>query len=149
MRNHYIGRTFIEPNQSDRELKVKLKLNPIKELISGRDIIVIDDSIVRGTTSKQIVSILRKAGALKIHLVIASPKTISPCYYGVDTPDKKDLICATKSMDEIIEFIGADSLHFLSLEGLSKSVGVSSVNDNLSYCKACFDDKHIFDVRLK
>lgn len=142
VRNHYIGRTFIEPNQGDRELKVKLKLNPIKELIKGKDIIVIDDSIVRGTTSKQIVSILRKAGASKIHLVIASPKTISPCYYGVDTPDVDDLICATKSMDEIVHFINVDSLHFLSLEGLSKSVGINSLGD-LEYCRACFDNNHI------
>lgn len=145
IRNHYIGRTFIEPNQSDRELKVKLKLNPIKELIRNKEIIVIDDSIVRGTTSKQIVSILRKAGASKIHLIIASPKTISPCYYGVDTPNREDLICATKSIEEIIEFIDADSLHFLSLDGLSRSIGIEST-DNLEYCRACFDDKHIFDI---
>lgn len=142
VRNHYIGRTFIEPNQSDRELKVKLKLNPIKELIKNKEIIVIDDSIVRGTTSKQIVSILRKAGALKIHLIIASPKTISPCYYGVDTPDRDDLICATKNIDEIIKFINVDSLHFLSLDGLSRSVGIRPT-DNLEYCRACFDNKHI------
>lgn len=142
VRNHYIGRTFIEPDQESRELKVKLKLNPIKELIRNKEIIIIDDSIVRGTTSKQIVSILRKAGALKIHLVIASPKTISPCYYGVDTPDREDLICAIKSMDEIIKFIDVDSLHFLSLDGLSRSVGVD-INNNLEYCRACFDDVHI------
>lgn len=142
VRNHYIGRTFIEPNQSDRELKVKLKLNPIKELINGKAIIVIDDSIVRGTTSKQIVGILRKAGASKIHLVIASPKTISPCYYGVDTPDKNQLICAIKSTQEIIDFIGADSLHFLSLDGLYKSIGMEAKNGS-GYCKACFDEQYI------
>lgn len=142
VRNHYIGRTFIEPNQSSRELKVKLKLNPIKEIIQDKEIIVIDDSIVRGTTSKQIIQILRKAGASKIHLVIASPQTIAPCFYGVDTPDKSQLISATKNIDEVCEFIEADSLHFLSLEGLYKSVGDKSLNGE-EYCKACFDDKYV------
>ena len=140
VRNHYIGRTFIEPTQKSRELKVKLKLNPIEKLINGRDIIIIDDSIVRGTTSKQIISILRKAGAQKIHLVIASPQTIAPCYYGVDTPDSSQLICANKNIDEVRAFIGADSLHFLSLKGLYKSVGVENGD---SYCKACFDKEYI------
>ncbi|MGX3011162.1 amidophosphoribosyltransferase [Helicobacter sp. 23-1044] len=140
VRNHYIGRTFIEPTQSMRELKVKLKLNPIEKLIEGKDIIIIDDSIVRGTTSKQIISILRKAGAKKIHLIIASPETIAPCYYGVDTPDSSQLISANKSADEVCAFIGADSLHFLSLNGLYKSIGVS---DGSGYCKACFDKEYI------
>ena len=140
VRNHYIGRTFIEPTQKSRELKVKLKLNPIEKLINGKDIIIIDDSIVRGTTSKQIISILRKAGAQKIHLVIASPQTIAPCYYGVDTPDSSQLICANKNIDEVCDFIGADSLHFLSLNGLYKSVGVENGD---SYCKACFDKEYI------
>ena len=140
VRNHYIGRTFIEPTQSMRELKVKLKLNPIEKLISGRDIIIIDDSIVRGTTSKQIISILRKAGARRIHLIIASPETIAPCYYGVDTPDSSQLISANKSAEEVCAFIGADSLHFLSLNGLYKSIGVS---DGSGYCKACFDKEYI------
>ena len=140
VRNHYIGRTFIEPTQKSRELKVKLKLNPIEKLINGKDIIIIDDSIVRGTTSKQIISILRKAGAQKIHLVIASPQTIAPCYYGVDTPDSSQLISANKNIDEVCAFIGADSLHFLSLSGLYKSVGVENGD---SYCKACFDKEYI------
>lgn len=142
VRNHYIGRTFIEPTQSSRELKVRLKLSPIKELIQGKDIIVIDDSIVRGTTSKQIIKILRKAGANKIHLVIASPQTISPCYYGVDTPDSSQLISATKSIEEVRNFINADSLHFLSLEGLYKSIG-DEAKDGEGYCKACFDKQYI------
>ncbi len=140
VRNHYIGRTFIEPTQQTRELKVRLKLNPIAELIAGKDIVVIDDSIVRGTTSRQIVDILRKAGARKIHLVIASPKTIAPCFYGVDTPDSAQLICANKDEREVCEFIGADSLHFLSLNGLYKSIGES---DGGHYCKACFDGEYI------
>ncbi len=140
VRNHYIGRTFIEPTQSSRELKVKLKLNPIKELIEGKEIIIIDDSIVRGTTSKQIIRILRKAGVAKIHLVISSPQTIAPCYYGVDTPDKNQLICAMKSVDEVCAFIGADSLTFLSLDGLYRSIGVKNGE---GYCKACFDGNYV------
>lgn len=142
VRNHYIGRTFIEPTQSNRELKVRLKLNPIKEIIKDKEIIVIDDSIVRGTTSKQIIKILRKAGAKKIHLVVASPQTISPCYYGVDTPDESHLISATKSIEEVRDFINADSLHFLSLDGLYKSIGYEA-NNGESYCKACFDRQYI------
>lgn len=142
VRNHYIGRTFIEPTQSNRELKVRLKLNPIKEIIKDKEIIVIDDSIVRGTTSKQIIKILRKAGAKKIHLVVASPQTISPCYYGVDTPDESHLISATKSIEEVRDFIDADSLHFLSLDGLYKSIGYEA-NNGEGYCKACFDRQYI------
>lgn len=139
IRNHYIGRTFIEPTQQQRELKVRLKLNPIKELIQDKDIVVIDDSIVRGTTSKQIVKILRQAGARKIYLLISSPPTISPCFYGVDTPNKEELICANKSIEEARRYIGADYLGFLSIEGLMRSIkGESS-----SMCKACFDEKYI------
>ncbi|MDO7253798.1 amidophosphoribosyltransferase [Helicobacter cappadocius] len=143
IRNHYVGRTFIEPTQSMRELKVKLKLNPIAELISGKDIIVIDDSIVRGTTSKQIIKILKQAGAKKIHLFISSPPTISPCFYGVDTPDKSDLICANHSLEEVRDFIGADSLFFLSLEGLKKSI---NSEENKRFCQACFDGHYIEEL---
>lgn len=142
VRNHYIGRTFIEPTQESRELKVKLKLNPISALIKDKEIIVIDDSIVRGTTSKQIISILRKAGARKIHLMIASPQTIAPCYYGVDTPDSSQLISANKSIEEVREFINADSIHFISLEGLYRSIGNEKMIKD-KYCKACFDGKYI------
>ena len=142
VRNHYIGRTFIEPTQTNRELKVRLKLNPIKEIIKDKEIIVIDDSIVRGTTSKQIIKILRKAGAKKIHLVVASPQTIAPCYYGVDTPDESQLISATKSIEEVRDFINADSLHFLSLDGLYQSIGYEA-NNGEGYCKACFDREYI------
>ena len=139
IRNHYVGRTFIEPTQEARELKVRLKLNPISDLILGKDIIVIDDSIVRGTTSRQIVKILRQAGAAKIHLLISSPQTISPCFYGVDTPETKDLICANYPLESVRDFIGADTLGFLSLEALSRSVG------SQAYCQACFDGKYIDD----
>ena len=123
IRNHYVGRTFIEPLQRMRELKVRLKLNPISSIIEGKEIIVIDDSVVRGTTSKQIVQILRKAGAKKIYLLISAPPTISPCYYGVDTPDKEQLICANKSIEEVRSYIGADFLGFLSIEGMLRSIG--------------------------
>lgn len=140
IRSHYVGRTFIEPTQSMRELKVRLKLSPIAELINGKEIIVIDDSIVRGTTSKQIVKILRQAGAKKIHLCISSPQTISPCFYGVDTPDKSQLICATHTLEEVRKFVGADSLTFLSLQGLRNSI---NCNDDDKFCQACFDEKYL------
>ncbi|MGP1451062.1 MAG: amidophosphoribosyltransferase [Wolinella sp.] len=140
VRNHYVGRTFIEPTQQRRELKVKLKLNPIKEIINGKRIVVIDDSIVRGTTSRQIVRILRAAGAKEVHMKISSPPTISPCYYGVDTPDKKQLISANMSLDEVCKFIEADSLAFLSLDGLRRSI---KCGDDEQFCQACFDEKYI------
>ncbi|MDA3967511.1 MULTISPECIES: amidophosphoribosyltransferase [Helicobacter] len=139
IRNHYVGRTFIEPTQEIRELKVRLKLNPIKEIIKDKKIIVIDDSIVRGTTSKQIVKILRDCGAKEIHMKISSPPTISPCYYGVDTPTKSELISANMSNDEVCKYIGANSLSFLSLEGLKNSIG----DGNYKFCQACFDGKYI------
>ena len=141
IRNHYVGRTFIEPTQQERELKVRLKLNPIRELIANKDIIVIDDSVVRGTTSRQIIKILRQAGARKIHLLISSPPTISPCFYGVDTPHKEQLICANKSLEEVRKYIGADSLGFLSLEGLLRSIG----GEGKGWCKACFDGCYVDD----
>lgn len=139
IRNHYVGRTFIESEQNIRELKVKLKLNPIKEIIEGKKVIVIDDSMVRGTTSYQIVKLLRNAGAKEVHLLISSPPTISPCFYGVDTPSKDELICAKYSLEEVRKYVCADSLHFLSLEGLAKSVG------DRGYCQACFDERYIKD----
>lgn len=139
IRNHYVGRTFIEPTQQIRELKVKLKLNPIRELIENKRVVVIDDSVVRGTTSRQIVKILRDCGAKEIHMKISSPPTISPCYYGVDTPSREDLISAKMSNEEVCRFIGADSLFFLSVEGLKRSIGI----ENYQYCQACFDSKYI------
>src|SRR5581483_2308317 len=114
VRNHYIGRTFIEPKQSIRSFGVRVKLNQVRHLIEGKRIVLIDDSIVRGTTSKKIVRMGREAGATEIHLRISCPPTISPCYYGVDTPDKLEFIAANNSIDEICQFIGADSLGYLS-----------------------------------
>ena len=138
IRNHYVGRTFIEPTQQIRELKVRLKLNPIRELIESKRVVVIDDSIVRGTTSRQIVKILRHCGAQEIHMKISSPPTISPCFYSFDTPNKEELISARMSEKEVCKFIGADSLAYLSLEGLKRSVDA----ENYQYCQACFDGKY-------
>jgi len=135
IRNHYIGRTFIEPQQSVRDFGVKLKLNAIRTLLEGKRIILIDDSIVRGTTSKKIVRMVRNAGAKEVHMRISCPPTISPCFYGVDTPSKKQLIAANKSIDEIRDYIGADSLAYLSLEGLKKACGDG---EKTTYCSACY-----------
>jgi amidophosphoribosyltransferase len=123
VRNHYVGRTFIEPTQEMRTQKVKLKLSPIAALLNGKKIVVIDDSIVRGTTSKQIVSILKHAGAKEVHMRIASPAIKHPCRYGIDTPSYQELISANLSEDEVRDYIGADSLKFLSIDSLVKSIG--------------------------
>ncbi len=139
MRNHYIGRTFIEPTQEMRDLKVKMKLSPITELIKGKRIIVIDDSIVRGTTSRRIIRMLKEAGAAEVHMRISSPPTTDPCFYGVDTPDKDKLIAANMSTEEISEYIGADSLAFLSNDALMRSVN----SDGTEYCTACFTGEYI------
>ena len=137
IRNHYVGRTFIEPTQEIRDLKVKMKLNPIKEVIRGKRLIVIDDSIVRGTTSRKIVSILKEFGAKEVHMRISAPPTTGPCYYGVDTPTKEELISSRMSVEETKEYIGADTLAYLSISGLLRSVG-----NDLSYCMACFDGNY-------
>lgn len=142
IRNHYVGRTFIEPTQELRELKVRLKLNPIHEVINNKRVIVIDDSLVRGTTSKAIVKLLKHAGAREVFLLISAPPTISPCFYGVDTPSKSELISANMSLDSVREFVNADYLGFLSLEGLRLAVD----KDNYDYCQACFDGKYLHDV---
>jgi amidophosphoribosyltransferase len=135
IRNHYIGRTFIEPRQSVRDFGVKLKINPVRSLLEGKRVVLIDDSIVRGTTSRKIVRMVRSAGAREVHMRISCPPTISPCFYGVDTPSKKELIAANKSVEEIREFIGADSLAYLSLSGLKKACGDG---EKTSYCTACY-----------
>src|SRR5438445_593670 len=121
IRNHYVGRTFIEPQQTVRDFGVKLKLNPVRSLLEGKRVVLIDDSIVRGTTSRKIVRMVRGAGAKEVHMRISCPPTISPCFYGVDTPRKKELIAANNSVEEIRKYIGADSLSYLSLEGMKKA----------------------------
>jgi amidophosphoribosyltransferase len=123
IRNHYVGRTFIEPTQEMRNLKVKMKLNPMRSLIEGKSLIVIDDSIVRGTTSRRIVQMLKDAGAAEVHFRVASPMIQHPCYYGIDTPTKEELINATMTKDEVCEHIGADSLEYLSIDNLKDSLG--------------------------
>lgn len=139
MRNHYIGRTFIEPTQEMRDLKVKMKLSPINDLIRGKRLIVVDDSIVRGTTSRRIVRMLKEAGAAEVHMRISSPPTTDPCFYGVDTPDKDKLIASNMTNAEICAFIEADSLAYLSEDALLRSVNA----DDDKYCTACFTGKYI------
>jgi amidophosphoribosyltransferase len=133
-RNHYVGRTFIEPKQSIRNFGVKVKLNPVRDIIGGQRVVLIDDSIVRGTTSRKIVHMMREAGAREVHLRISSPPTAWPCYYGIDTPRRGELIASHQSIEEIRGFVEADSLAYLSLEGMLKCVsGAPS-----SYCVACW-----------
>ncbi len=138
IRNHYIGRTFIEPKHSIRHFGVKIKLNPVRKLLEGKRLVVIDDSIVRGTTSKKIVKMLREGGGAKeIHLKICSPPNISPCYYGIDTPTRRELIASSHLIEEIRKYVTADSLSYLSLEGLKKIVPNSH-----NFCTACFDSNY-------
>jgi len=134
IRNHYIGRTFIEPEQRVRDFGVRLKLNPVRSVLAGQRVVLIDDSIVRGTTSRKIVRMVRDAGATEVHLRISCPPTISPCFYGVDTPSKSQLIAANKSVEEIRDYVGADSLAYLSLEGLKLACGEGETR----YCSACY-----------
>ena len=141
IRNHYVGRTFIEPLQEIRDLKVKKKLTPIKELIQGKKVVVIDDSIVRGTTSIKIVNLIRECGAKEVHMRIASPPVTSPCFYGIDTPNKDELIASRMSVKEIEAELGADTLGYLSVEALNKSVDA----DN-NFCTACFDGEYFHKV---
>jgi len=139
IRNHYVGRTFIEPQQTVRDFGVKLKLNPVRSLLEGKRVILIDDSIVRGTTSRKIVRMVRGAGAKEVHMRISCPPTISPCFYGVDTPRKKELIAANNTVEQIRQYIGADSLAYLSLEGLKKACGEGM---KTTYCTACYTGKY-------
>ncbi|MDP9267802.1 MAG: amidophosphoribosyltransferase [Acidobacteriota bacterium] len=142
IRNHYVGRTFIEPEQRVRDFGVRLKLNPVRSLLKDKRVILIDDSIVRGTTSRKIVRMVREAGAKEVHMRISCPPTISPCFYGVDTPSKSQLIAANKSIEEIREYIGADSLAYLSHEGMKQACGES---EKLTYCSACYTGKYPTD----
>jgi len=141
IRNHYVGRTFIEPTQRVRDFGVRMKLNPSRALLEGKRVILIDDSIIRGTTSRKIVRMVRAAGATEVHLRISCPPTIAPCFYGVDTPSTEHLIAANKSLEEIREFIEADSLAYLSLIGLTHSCTTGDPPSGLSpgsFCTACY-----------
>lgn len=134
IRNHYVGRTFIEPEQAIRDFGVRLKLNPVRRLLEGKRVVLVDDSIVRGTTSRKIVRMMRDAGVVEVHMRISCPPTISPCHYGVDTPTKNELIAARNSIEGIREFIGADSLGYLSLENLRAAVE----DREGKFCTACY-----------
>ncbi len=142
IRNHYIGRTFIEPSQAIRNFGVKLKLNPVKGLIEGQRVILVDDSIVRGTTSRKIVRMVREAGAKQVHVRISCPPTISPCYYGVDTPTREELIASSNTPEEICRFLGADSLGYVSLKALRQAV-----NDTEgTFCTSCYTGNYPTDL---
>ncbi len=145
IRNHYIGRTFIEPSQAIRDFGVKLKLNPIRHLLEGKRVILVDDSIVRGTTSRKIVRMVRSAGAREVHLRISCPPTISPCYYGVDTPSLRELIAANNTVKEIEKYVEADSLAYLSLESLRRSVQ----DADHRFCYACYTGKYPTLVQIE
>src|SRR5260221_5578584 len=142
IRNHYIGRTFIEPSQAIRNFGVKLNLNPVRELVAGKRVVLVDDSIVRGTTSRKLVRMMREAGAKEVHMRISCPPTISPCYYGVDTPTKEELIASSNTPEQICKYLGADSLGYLSLGGLKQAV-----NDTEGkFCTSCYTGNYPTDL---
>jgi amidophosphoribosyltransferase len=143
IRSHYIGRTFIEPSESIRHFGVKLKLSPVRDVLAGKRVVVVDDSIVRGTTSGKIIGMIRSAGAKEVHLRISSPPTIGPCYYGIDTPDRNKLIASSHSVDEVRRFVGADTLGYLSIEGLHAAVAkVLTKHEHRGLCDACFSNNY-------
>lgn len=138
IRNHYVGRTFIEPEQSIRHFGVKIKLNAVRDVLKGKRVVVVDDSIVRGTTSRKIIKMIRHAGAREVHLRISSPPIISPCYYGIDTPTRSELIASTHGIEEIRSYVTADSLAYLSMEGMLEAVP----HKTNRYCSACFSGNY-------
>jgi len=145
IRSHYVGRTFIEPQQSIRHFGVKLKLSPVRATIKDKRVVVVDDSIVRGTTSRKIVKMLHDAGAREVHVRIASPPTSWPCYYGIDTPSRQELIASSHSTEEIARYITAESLGYLTLDGLHQAVGDP---DRTSFCSACFSGKYLTPLKV-
>jgi amidophosphoribosyltransferase len=145
IKNRYVGRTFIEPDQRMRDLGVKLKFNPLPQILDGERVVVVDDSIVRGTTTPSVVKLLRKAGAREVHMRICAPPIRYPCFFGVDMATRRELIAAKKSIPEICEFIGADSLGYLSIEGLIKAVDLPKD----IFCLACFTGDYPIPVQLE
>src|ERR1700723_1426369 len=143
IRNHYVGRTFIEPSQAIRDLGVRMKLNPVRYLLEGKSVVLVDDSIVRGTTSRKIVRMVRQAGAREVHLRISCPPTVSPCFYGVDTPTRGELIASNHNIEEIRRFVEADTLGYLSLNSLRKAVGDDARHE---YCYACYTGDYPTDL---
>lgn len=137
IKNHYVGRTFIQPTQSMRDFAVRIKLNPVKNVLKGKEVIIVDDSIVRGTTSKKRIRALRELGVKKVHMRVASPMVKNPCHYGVDFPTKTELIATTHSEEDLRQYLGLDTLHYLTIPGLMESTGVE--NAECKFCKACFD----------
>ncbi len=149
IRNHYVGRTFIEPQQSIRHFGVKLKLNPVREIVEGKRVVIVDDSIVRGTTARKIIKMIRNAGAREVHVRISSPPVSFPCYYGIDTPTRKELISSSHTVDEINRYITADTLGYLSREGMRAAAGTADGNASY-FCDACFSgDYPVKFPRLK
>lgn len=146
IKNRYVGRTFIQPSQELREQGVKMKLSPVRGVVEGKRVVMVDDSIVRGTTSRRIVRMLRDAGALEVHVRISSPPIKNPCYYGIDTSTKSELIAAEKSLEEIREEIGADSIAFLSTEGMIEAIGRTDNSENKGHCLACFTGKYPTEI---
>lgn len=146
IKNKYVGRTFIQPSQSLREQGVKMKLSPVRGVVEGKRVIMVDDSIVRGTTSRRIVSMLKEAGATEVHVLISSPPIKNPCFYGIDTSTKEELIAANHSVEEIREIIGADSLTFLSVEGMVEAIGRKEDGETRGSCLACFTGKYPTEI---
>jgi len=142
IRNHYVGRTFIHPTQAGRDAKVRIKYNAVREIIAGKSVVVVDDSIVRGTTSRGLVAMIRQAGAREVHFRVASPPTVSPCYYGIDTPTREELIAAKLSVEEIRHYLGVDSLGYLSLQGMVQA----SAGDPERFCHACFSNRYPTEI---
>jgi amidophosphoribosyltransferase len=147
MRSHYMGRTFIEPSQQIRHFGVKLKLSPVREVLSGKRVVVVDDSIVRGTTSRKIVDMIRGAGAREVHMRISSPPTVGPCRYGIDTPTREELIASSRTREEIRQYVGADSLGYLSLEGLFEAVNGARGEGGNGFCDACFSNNQPIQIQ--
>jgi amidophosphoribosyltransferase len=152
IRSHYVGRTFIEPQQSIRHFGVKLKLNAVKEVLAGKRVVIVDDSIVRGTTSRKIVKMVRNAGAREVHVRISSPPTTHPCYYGIDTPTRSELIASSHTPEEIARYITCDSLGYLSRDGLMKAVAAAGATSGKSlpganYCDACFSGHYPIEFK--
>ena len=137
IRNHYVGRTFINPTQALRVAKVRIKFNPVRDVIAGKSVVVVDDSLVRGNTSKGLVQMIRAAGAREVHLRLGSPPITGRCHYGIDTPTREELIAATHSVDEIRQFLGVDSLGYLSLDGMLRAAGSQT-----GFCHACFSGRY-------
>ena len=144
IKNRYIGRTFIQPQQNERDLGVSLKLNPITKLVEGKNVVIVDDSIVRGTTSKRIVEMIRRKGAKEVHMLVSSPPVMHPCYYGIDTSERGQLIASQKPVEEVRKFIGADTLHYLSLEGLYRALAREN-----GFCAACLNGNYPIEIPPK